>query len=224
MVFLDYLIKYLFCFILLVFSCKYQENNNGSIERKITFVNNAGYIKLALDSSLNDSYFYLSSNCTGYRWQHVLKNKTLPEVQEHFISSGYSDSIYYLHITYPGSRHDLISIKRLDSILQKQYLMEGPNRIAKSFIKKIGKHEWVLKEFNSYQIMSSKVPIFFSAENTINITIESNLHSYNDLQEIFYKILASIDYKIDVNKLGFRLDILDFDSLINTTNQMNEFQ
>jgi hypothetical protein len=221
---LDYLIKYLCCIFLLVFSCKYQENNNGSIERKITFVNNAGYIKLALDSSLNDSYFYTSGHCTGYSWEHVIKNEKLPKVQRHFISSGYSDSIYYLYISYPSSRHDFISIERLDSILQQQYLKEGPNRIAKSFIKKIGKHEWVLKEFNSYQIMSSKVPNFFSAENTINITIESNLHSYNDLQEIFYKILASIDYKIDVNKLGFRLAKIDFDSLINTTNQMNEFQ
>lgn len=209
---------------MLVFSCKHQESNNGTIERKITFVNNAGYIKLTLDSSLNDSYFYTSGHCTGYSWEHVIKNEKLPKVQRHFISSGYSDSIYYLYISYPSSRHDFISIERLDSILQQQYLKEGPNRIAKPFIKKIGKHEWVLKEFNSYQIMSSKVPIFFSAENTINITIESNLHSYNDLQEIFYKILASIDYKIDVNKLGFRLAKIDFDSLINTTNQMNEFQ
>lgn len=113
MVFLDYLIKYLFCFILLVFSCKYQENNNGTIERKITFVNNAGYIKLTLDSSLNDSYFYTSGHCTGYSWEHVIKIEKLPKVQRHFISSGYSDSIYYLYISYPSSRHDFISIERL---------------------------------------------------------------------------------------------------------------
>jgi len=189
-----------------------EQNCNQKI---LYFLNNSGCIKFCVDSFLNDSYFCYSSSCEYLGCEHTLKNECFPKVYHHFINKGYSDSIYYLTISYSHTPKDMVINKSLFT----RGTLNSNYRNLDSIDKFMDGYSL------AYMPLRQNHHILY-IDDMIKIKLESNLHSLQELKCIFMDILLSIELKFYPEKLQFSLYGMDRDSLfcvINTINGINPY-
>lgn len=215
------------CFILTSVNCNLKKEVNNLQYNRIEFINNAGYIKLPVDSFFNDTYLEFDYYCGAASWQHIIKNKILPRRQKtDSLLKENCKTISYLSISYPNTNIQIISLQEADSIAVNLESKRSPI-FKKSYIEKLGKNEFVISD--AYVTDQKKLPIdsninsyqCISAYNNISIGFCSNMYNVKQFQNYFRNIIANIEFQLDRNKLNFQANSID--SIILTYNKTNQY-